>query len=354
MWKCTSCDYHFFVRGNRVESAKKAGSVKTKRKRAACSCGEVWAPPELRPSHPHAKHAFAHFQVEAAAVTSDAGPVLNPAPLQLVPAEAVDESDVTLSSLMAQLNELKLENARLRAAEPAEAKVCGARQKKLTEFPGLIVSGTHGAETDDSFIHVRSKHYIRLTGAIASQHEEAGSALDCSDFSMDELLELLPVDDVEYAIHGDPEARAEATSEVPTCMDTATVPDMCTICRDSVGSDSGPVCKLNCEHSFHNECITKWMMTQTCKRCPNCRGAIREHTTFFADGRDPVVVKVNKEPSKEDLEPRRNPRGPDQILSAYDQAVIRSFRLLGSDVPGTHAIGFDASTSRSTRSKSRA
>jgi hypothetical protein len=39
MWKCKSCDYVFFVRGDRSESAKKASSVKNKRKLAACSCG---------------------------------------------------------------------------------------------------------------------------------------------------------------------------------------------------------------------------------------------------------------------------------------------------------------------------
>lgn len=64
LWQCKTCSYQFYVSGKKRESSKRAGSVKKKRKLAACSCGEVWSPPELRPSHPQAKHAFADPQAE--------------------------------------------------------------------------------------------------------------------------------------------------------------------------------------------------------------------------------------------------------------------------------------------------
>lgn len=47
----------------------------------------------------------------------------------------------------------------------------------------------------------------------------------------------------------------------------------CSICFESdIDNASGGA--LQCKHTFHNECITKWFEVSTNHSCPNCRSAV--------------------------------------------------------------------------------
>jgi len=45
----------------------------------------------------------------------------------------------------------------------------------------------------------------------------------------------------------------------------------CSICIEQLKVVGNSVCKLECNHYFHEKCLTEWLTTTTNKSCPNCR-----------------------------------------------------------------------------------
>ena len=61
----------------------------------------------------------------------------------------------------------------------------------------------------------------------------------------------------------------------------ATSTDECSICSSETNNDN--CFKTTCGHSFHTECIFKWMIQYENSSCPNCRNdfsAIKECKSF--------------------------------------------------------------------------
>ena len=57
--------------------------------------------------------------------------------------------------------------------------------------------------------------------------------------------------------------------------------DDCSICLDSLDNEE-EVYTLNCEHKYHNDCITRWLHTNP--NCPLCREPVDADHRYVDDG----------------------------------------------------------------------
>ena len=56
----------------------------------------------------------------------------------------------------------------------------------------------------------------------------------------------------------------------------------CSICLEILGDDLEEIYGLNCQHTFHRDCITRWLHTNP--NCPLCRQPVDADSRYVQDG----------------------------------------------------------------------